>query len=68
MVKTLQPAVIVKPTLAYTIEEAVIATGISKRSLYEDIAAGKLKPRKRGRSTLILTEDLNAYMAALPAA
>ena len=35
--------------------------------LYEDIAAGILPARKRGNRTIILAEDLKAYLAALPA-
>lgn len=54
------------PKLAYTIEEAIAATGIGKTSLYEDIAAGLLRAKKRGTRTILLTEDLAAYLAALP--
>lgn len=54
--------------LAYSIKEAVEATGISRAALYQDIAAGKLATRKRGASTIILADDLNAYLAALPSA
>lgn len=52
--------------LAFTIEEAVAATGIGRSSIYEDIAARRLPARKRGRSTIILAADLAAYLAALP--
>lgn len=55
------------PRLAFTIAEAVEATSISRTLLYEDIASGLLIARKRGTKTIILTENLIAYLAALPA-
>ncbi len=63
----LLPAPAAAPKLAYSIEEAIAATGIGKTSLYDDIAAGLLVARKRGTRTIILTTDLNQYLAALPA-
>lgn len=54
------------PKLALSIEEVIEATAIGRTSIYEDIAAGKLRARKRGRSTIILTADLAEYLAALP--
>lgn len=52
--------------LAYRMEEAAEATGISRSALYADARAGKLATRKRGSATIILTEDLAAYLRALP--
>lgn len=54
------------PKLAFTISEAVEASGIGRNSLYQEIAAGRLPARKRGRTTLILVADLESYLAALP--
>lgn len=54
------------PKLALSIEDAIEASSIGRTSIYEDIAAGKLRARKRGRSTIILTVDLAEYLAALP--
>jgi hypothetical protein len=54
--------------LAYTIAEAIKATGIGKTSLFAEMKAGRLVARKRGSQTLILAEDLRAYLAALPIA
>lgn len=56
------------PKLAYTIPEAVKATGIGRSALYEEIKAGRLRSRKRGAQTLILAEDLNQFLTGLPAA
>ncbi len=52
--------------LAYSIREAVAAGGGSRTKLYEAIAAGTLKARKRGRSTVILAADLALYLESLP--
>jgi hypothetical protein len=54
--------------MAYSIPEAMEATGIGRSSLYEDISAGRLMARKRGSRTVILARDLAAYLEALPVA
>lgn len=54
--------------LAYNINEAVEATGIKRTRLYEEIKAGNVKTRKHGHRTVILAEDLNAFLASLPPA
>ncbi|WP_442680632.1 helix-turn-helix domain-containing protein [Sphingomonas sp. ASY06-1R] len=54
------------PKLAYTLKEAIAATGIGKTSLYDDMAAGRLTAKKRGTSTIILTDELRRYLAELP--
>jgi excisionase family DNA binding protein len=56
------------PRLAYTVDEACDVAVMGRTTLYEEITAGRLKARKRGRSTIILAGDLAAYLAALPAA
>jgi excisionase family DNA binding protein len=40
---------------------------IGRTKVYDDIKAGKLRAVKAGRSTLILHEDGEAYLNALPA-
>ncbi len=52
--------------LAYSIREAVAAGAGSRTKLYESIAAGTLRARKRGRSTVILAADLSEYLENLP--
>lgn len=52
--------------LAYTIEEAVGEGAGSRTIIYEAINAGKLKAKKRGKRTIILADDLIAYLEALP--
>lgn len=52
--------------LTYSIEEARKVTGVGRTVLYEEIKAGRLRAVKRGRRTLILTEDLQRWLKALP--
>lgn len=52
--------------LGYTIAEAVKATGIGRTTIYADLKAGRLAARKRGKRTIILADDLRAYLASLP--
>ena len=52
--------------LAYTILEAIEAGAGSRTKVYEAINSGDLKARKRGTRTIILVEDLKAYLEALP--
>lgn len=55
------------PKLAFSIDEAMAATSFGRQALYDDINSGLLIARKRGPRTIILAEDLAAYLAALPA-
>ncbi len=52
--------------MAFTIPEAVKEGAGSRTKIYEEIKSGKLKARKRGRSTIILAADLAAYLESLP--
>lgn len=54
---TLQP-------LAYSIPDAVKVSGLGRSFIYEEIAAKRLPIVKRGTRTLILREDLEAYLRA----
>lgn len=44
-----------------SVQEAARILGMSRSTLYEEIAAGKLRKVKRGRSTLIPLEDVRRY-------
>lgn len=48
--------------IAYTIKEAVVATGISRTTLYLLIKVGELTPVKIGARTLIRRADLEALI------
>jgi excisionase family DNA binding protein len=52
--------------LAYSINDACALIGIGRTALYEDIARGELRAIKRGRRTLILADDLLAWLDTLP--
>lgn len=52
--------------LAYSVEESLRLLGISRKKFYAEAKAGRLLLRKSGRRTLVLADDLHAYLAALP--
>jgi excisionase family DNA binding protein len=53
--------------LAFTIAEVVDCSGIGRSKLYEFIKQGVICPRKAGKRTLILREDLEKFLSNLPA-
>jgi excisionase family DNA binding protein len=54
--------------ISLTIADAVRRTGISRTSLYRLFKDRKLTPRKSGSRVLILADELDAFVRALPAA
>ena len=54
--------------IAVTIPEAVEMTSIGRTKIYTLFREGKLTPRKSGKRTLILVEDLKRHLESLPAA
>ena len=47
--------------------EAAAAAGVSLSKLYMELRAGRLQARKMGGITIILREDLHAWLRDLPA-
>jgi excisionase family DNA binding protein len=54
--------------LAYTIQQASEATGLSRALLYRFKAEGKITFRKSAGRTVILAEDMQAFLESLPIA
>jgi hypothetical protein len=53
--------------LAHSIRELAKNGPIGRSSIYNQIAAGRLRARKIGRRTVILEEDWRAFLASTPA-
>jgi excisionase family DNA binding protein len=51
---------------AYSIEEVTKVTGLGRSYIYEEIRDGRLRIRKAGRRSLVLPDDLQAWLASLP--
>ena len=52
--------------IALQIPDAVKASGLGRSTLYRAIQDGKLPARKAGKRTLILVEDLRAFILGFP--
>jgi excisionase family DNA binding protein len=56
------------PVYGMSVREAAERIGISRGSVYNLIWAGTLVPRKFGSRTILLSSDVDAFLASLPAA
>ena len=53
--------------LSLSIEEVSAATGMGRTKLYQAINSGALKARKWGKRTIVLKDDLDAFLSSLEA-
>ena len=53
---------------AISIDEVVKAVGIGRTRIFAEIRSGQLVARKVGRRTVILKQDLEAWLRQLPRA
>ena len=52
--------------LSYSIPDALAATGLRRTRLYQAIKDGALRTKKLGNRTVILRDDLQAFLSNLP--
>ncbi len=52
--------------IALTIRDAVQLSGVSRSTLYRAIKTGDVVARKHGRRTIILADELRAWLQDLP--
>ncbi len=51
---------------ALTVADVTRRTGIGRTSIFEAIRAGRLRARKAGARTLVMADDLKAFLDSLP--
>jgi hypothetical protein len=52
--------------LAFSVRAAAAAASVSRSTLYNEIRAGELQARHRGRRVVILAKDLECWLDRLP--
>ena len=52
--------------ISVSVEQAAAMTGLSRSTLYEHIATGRLKSRVAGRRRIILVDELRRFLTELP--
>lgn len=62
---TAQNAQLAPAKRAYTIDEVCALVSLGRTRLYEEIGAGRLRVRKVGRKSLILAQDVDAWLENL---
>ena len=51
--------------ISFSIDDVSKNTGIGRTKIYEEINSGALRARKLGKRTIILKEDLDAFLTNL---
>lgn len=54
--------------LAFSVDDAARRAAASKSFIYQEIAAGRLVARRRGRGLVVLRDELDAWLRGLPPA
>ena len=62
--RTPRPQPTIQP-LAYTMDQAALACGRTKKQLYKDIAGGLLRTYKHGRCRMVTVDELERHVARL---
>jgi excisionase family DNA binding protein len=57
---------LLRDTRAFSIEEVIERTGLSRTKLYEEIDSKHLVAKKCGNRTLVLESDLSRFLQGLP--
>ncbi len=52
--------------LAYSVAHSAKSLALSRAEIYNRINRGELRAKKHGRRTIILHDDLQAYLLSLP--
>lgn len=52
--------------LAFHVNDAAKIGGVSRSELYKAMKTGGLRAKKHGRRTIILKDDLAAFLSSLP--
>lgn len=60
------PAFVASMPICIRLNMALALLGVRKTKMYELIAAGEIEAIKIGRSTLVLRQSLEAYIARAP--
>jgi len=53
--------------VSFRIAQVCDVTGLGRTSVYKAISEGRLRARKWRRATVVLAEDLEAFLKSLPA-
>ena len=51
---------------AFSVDQSLRYLNIGRTKFYEEVNAGRIKPRRAGGRTLVLRSDLDAWLAKLP--
>jgi excisionase family DNA binding protein len=52
--------------IAYQIDDAAVAVGVSRPRIYNAVRDGEITARKAGRATLIEADELRRWIRSLP--